>query len=71
VTLATDHISMASRADDMLLDGWIFAARCGAIDGVWARGRKVVAGGRHVARDALERRFRSVLERVEVGSGDL
>ncbi len=64
VTLATDHISMASRTDDILLDGWIFAARCGAIDGVWARGRKVVAGGRHVARETLERRFRTVLERL-------
>jgi formiminoglutamate deiminase len=64
VTLATDHIAMASRTDDRLLDGWIFAARCGAIDGVWARGRKVVAGGRHVAREALETRFRSVLERL-------
>jgi formimidoylglutamate deiminase len=63
VTLATDHPSIASRTDDRLLDGWIFAARCGAIDSVWARGRKVVASGRHVAREAFERRFRTTLER--------
>ncbi len=63
VTLATDYTSIASRTDDLLLDGWIFAARSGAIDGVWARGRRVVAGGRHVAREALERRFRAALER--------
>jgi formiminoglutamate deiminase len=63
VTLATDHNSMASRTDDRLLDGWIFAARCGAIDSVWARGRRVVAGGRHVARETLEQRYRTVLER--------
>jgi formiminoglutamate deiminase len=63
VTLATDHTSIASRTDDRLLDGWIFAARCGAIDSVWAGGRKVVAGGRHVARESFERRFRTVLER--------
>jgi hypothetical protein len=64
VALATDHISMASRTDDRLLDGWLFAARCGAIVSVWARGRKVVAGGRHVAHEALERRFRTTLERI-------
>jgi formimidoylglutamate deiminase len=63
VTLATEHTSIASRTDDMLLDGWIFAARCGAIDSVWARGRKVVAGGRHVARETIEQRFRTALER--------
>ncbi|MHB1560691.1 MAG: formimidoylglutamate deiminase [Isosphaeraceae bacterium] len=65
VTLATDHPSIASRTDDLLFDGWIFAARCGAIDDVWARGRKVVGGGRHVARETLERRFRTVLERFQ------
>ena len=64
VALGTDHISMASRTDDRLLDGWLFAARCGAIVSVWARGRKVVAGGRHVAHEALERRFRTTLERI-------
>jgi formiminoglutamate deiminase len=65
VTLASDHSSIASRTDDMLLDGWIFAARCGAVDSVWARGRRVVAGGRHVARETFERRFRTVLERFQ------
>jgi len=65
VTLATDHSALASRTDDMLLDGWIFAVRCGAIDCVWARGRKVVVGGRHVARETVERRFRTVLERPD------
>jgi formiminoglutamate deiminase len=65
VTLATDHPSMTSRIDDRLLDGWLFASRCGAIESVWAGGRKVVAGGRHIARDALERRYRTVLERIQ------
>jgi len=65
VTLATDHPATASRVDDRLLDGWIFAARCGAIDGVWVRGRMMVKAGRHVARETLERRFRLVLERCQ------
>lgn len=63
VTLATDHPAMISRVEDLLLDSWIFAARCGGIDRVWARGRLVVSGGRHVGRDRLERRFRNALER--------
>ena len=65
VTLSTEHPSIASRTDNMLLDSWIFAARCGAIDSVWARGRKVVVGGRHVARESVERRFRTILERLQ------
>jgi formimidoylglutamate deiminase len=64
VTLASDHPSIVSRTDNRLLDSWIFAARCGAVDSVWARGRKVVVGGRHVARDTFERRYRAVLERL-------
>jgi formiminoglutamate deiminase len=63
ITLATDHPATASRIDDTLLDSWIFAARCGVIDRVWVRGREVVVGGRHVARETFERRFRIVLER--------
>jgi formimidoylglutamate deiminase len=63
VTLATEHTSIASRSADRLLDGWIFATRWEAIDTVWARGRKVVAGGRHVARETIEQRFRTALER--------
>jgi hypothetical protein len=64
MTLASDHPAMVARVDDMLIDSWIFAARCGVIDSVWARGRKVVVGGRHVARETFERRFRTILERL-------
>jgi formiminoglutamate deiminase len=63
ITLATDHPATVSRIDDRLLDSWIFAARCGVIDRVWVRGREVVVGGRHAARETFERRFRNVLER--------
>jgi formimidoylglutamate deiminase len=63
VTLAPDHPAMIGRIDDILIDSWIFAARCGLIDSVWVRGRNVVVGGRHVARETFERRFRPILER--------
>jgi cytosine/adenosine deaminase-related metal-dependent hydrolase len=41
---------------DQILDHWLFAGGI-SVDCVWARGRKQVAGGRHVERDAIDRRF--------------
>ncbi|QSY97314.1 formimidoylglutamate deiminase (plasmid) [Rhizobium bangladeshense] len=41
---------------DQILDHWLFAGGI-SVDCVWARGRKQVAGGRHVGRDAIDRRF--------------
>jgi cytosine/adenosine deaminase-related metal-dependent hydrolase len=64
VTLAPDHPAMATREGDAWLDGWIFAARPGAIADVWARGRRVVAAGRHVDREAIAGRFRAALARI-------
>jgi formiminoglutamate deiminase len=46
---------------DGLLDRWVFAARIAPIESVWCRGRRVVGGGRHVHRDAIEQRYRAVL----------
>jgi formimidoylglutamate deiminase len=63
VTLAPDHPAIIARSDDAIIDSWVFAARSGAIESVWVRGRKVVDGGRHLARETFERRFRTVLER--------
>jgi formimidoylglutamate deiminase len=48
---ATDRL-----AGDCLLDAWIFA-RDVSVERVWARGRLVVREGRHVAREAIDRRF--------------
>ncbi|HTX24086.1 MAG TPA: formimidoylglutamate deiminase [Steroidobacteraceae bacterium] len=64
VSLDTRHASLVSRRTDALLDSWIFAARGGVIDCVWRRGRKVVSGGVHLARDAVAARYRRTLERV-------
>ncbi|MBY0513194.1 MAG: formimidoylglutamate deiminase [Gemmataceae bacterium] len=61
VTLDADHVASVRRGGDALLDGWVFAARSGAVDGVWVRGRRVVAGGRHVDREAIGQRFRAAL----------
>lgn len=62
VTLDMDHVSLAGRRGDAILDGLIFAAGSRAIDGVWRRGRQVVRGGRHVERDRIAARYRRTLE---------
>lgn len=57
VALDLDHPAMIGAGAD-LLDRWIFAARPGAIDGVWRAGRKLVDHGRHIAADAIAARYR-------------
>jgi formiminoglutamate deiminase len=61
VSLDASHPSLAARRGDALLDGWIFAGRGGAVESVWRRGRKVVAGGRHVDKAAILARYRDAL----------
>ncbi len=64
VTLVRDHPSLIGRNEDESLDSWIFAGDRGLIDCVWRAGVKVVSGGRHRDRDALEKRYAGALRRV-------
>ncbi|MCK1358818.1 formimidoylglutamate deiminase [Bradyrhizobium sp. 199] len=64
VTLDTAHPSLAGRAGDAAIDGWIFAAGTGAVDCVWAGGHKVVEGGRHRLRQAARERFNATVRRL-------
>ena len=64
VCLDADHPSLTGRHGDALLDGWIFAARGGAVESVWRHGRKVVEGGRHIDKDAITEAYRSTLSRL-------
>lgn len=48
---------------DGLLDGWVFASRVAPVETVWCRGRKVVAAGRHIHREAIVRRYQSAVAR--------
>ncbi|WP_411035321.1 formimidoylglutamate deiminase [Shinella sp. BYT-45] len=62
---AADLVGLAPRhglelAGDALLDGWIFANGA-EVDCVWVNGRKQVEGGRHVAREAVGRRFTAAM----------
>ena len=61
VSLDVEHVPYL--AADQILDHWIFAGGI-AVDCVWALGRKQVDGGRHVRRDAIGRRFRTVMQEL-------
>ncbi len=63
VELDTGAVGFAGRRGDAVLDSWIFSGER-AIRSVWRRGRKVVAEGRHIGRDAIEARYREALSVV-------
>jgi formimidoylglutamate deiminase len=58
VAIDREHPTLAPLAGGQLLDGWIFAAGEGVVREVWSAGRPVVREGRHVAREAIEARYR-------------
>ena len=64
VSLDTGHPSLAARASDRLLDGFVFAAGRNAVDCVWRHGHKQVSGGRHHARDWVSARYKATLARL-------
>lgn len=64
VTLAADHPAFVGRDGDALLDALVFSGRRDLIDGVWRRGRQVVAQGRHAARDDVTARYLAVMRKV-------
>ncbi|MCS7267430.1 MAG: formimidoylglutamate deiminase [Geminicoccaceae bacterium] len=62
LVLDPDHPDLFGRSGDRLLDGWIFCAGKSAVREVYCRGRRVVEGGRHRARERLFARYRRALE---------
>jgi formiminoglutamate deiminase len=64
LSLDAEHPSLVGRTGDALLDSWIFAGGKSAIDCVWRAGHKVVAGGCHVRRDRIAKRYREVMRRL-------
>ena len=65
VTFRADHPTLAGKADDEILDAWIFSAGNALVDCVWSGGRKVVVGGRHVFRDQIAAQYAKTNERTE------
>jgi formimidoylglutamate deiminase len=64
LVLDLSAVDLEGRKADAILDAWIFANGAGAVAEVWSAGRHVVQGGRHVARAAVERRYRQTMARL-------
>jgi formimidoylglutamate deiminase len=64
VSLDAQHVALAGRSGDAILDSWIFSGGRALVDCVWARGRKVVKDGRHHSRETIAQRFRRTLEGI-------
>ena len=58
VAVDSFDVSLCALGDDKLLDGLCFAADDRVVTDVWSGGRHMVHGGRHVAREAVEARYR-------------
>ena len=61
LTFRAHHPTLAGKADDEILDAWIFSVGNGLVDCVWSGGLKVVADGRHVFRDQVAAQFVSTM----------
>jgi len=66
VSFDPSHPSLAGKTGDAILDAWIFAKGAN-VDGVWVRGTKLVAGGRHIHADAIAKRFRKAMMELAAG----
>jgi formimidoylglutamate deiminase len=64
LTLRSEHPTLAGKADDQILDAWIFSVGNSLVDCVWSGGRKVVVEGRHVIRDEIAAQFRATMRKL-------
>ena len=61
VLLDSDQPDLATRRDDEWVDAWIFVVGRPAVNTVLVGGEVVVENSRHVARPAIENRYRAVV----------
>lgn len=64
VTLDTAALGPAACDPDTALNQAVFAARAPVVDCVWARGAKLVTGGRHINAEASRARFNRVVAKL-------
>ena len=69
VSLKGDSPLLAGRADDAILDAWIFGGARDLVDRVWSGGSKVVSDGRHPRRETIAARFAKTLKRLAAATG--
>lgn len=61
VVLDEAHPSLAARPPERMIDGWIFAGDKSCVRDVYVAGRRVVADGRHIARDRIRTGYAAML----------
>jgi formimidoylglutamate deiminase len=64
LALDTTDLRLEGLQGDQLLDAFVFAGRDGLVTDLWSAGRHIVQGGRHIAREAVETRFRATMRRL-------
>jgi formimidoylglutamate deiminase len=64
LTFRADHPTLAGKADDEILDAWIFSAGNELVDCVWSSGLKVVVKGRHVFKEQVAARFATTMREL-------
>lgn len=64
LSLRPDHPALAAAKGDQILDAIIFAGGREAVDHVWRAGVKIVSGGRHHARAAIEARYLRTIRKL-------
>ncbi len=64
LSLSADHPTLAGKANDQILDAWIFSVGDGLVDCVWSGGRKVVVDGRHRLRDQVAGKFKATMRKL-------
>jgi formimidoylglutamate deiminase len=61
VELNKDHLLLAGRSEDVLLDSWILAGDQSMIRSVWVGGQQQVEEGKHIAREKLQPAYRKAM----------
>jgi len=61
VALDADALDLVGKSADDVLDSFIFAGDDRMVADVWAAGRHVVRGGRHIRREAIVSRYRAAI----------
>lgn len=59
--------ALCALKDEQLLDGLCFAASDNVVTDVWSAGRRVVSGGRHHARDAIVKTYKTAISALLSG----
>jgi formimidoylglutamate deiminase len=68
LALDMDHVDLEGLAGDTILDSFAFSGDSAMVADVWAAGRHMVRGGRHIRRDAITAAYRSAVRSLREGA---